>query len=186
MANKISNRTLLIITLVANIILIGGVGVILDQMIVKQLPSPGSNQIVFDLPVDGMVLHLDATASQVITTSYPITYVEEPSAIIDFDTNAYSSPSDQGAIIGYLRSGDTRRILTRTSAGDWFQVCCVQGSPAWLKNEDILIDGEIRNLPVYIDFRATSEAKITPQIQAAMTVQADLPATISATQEITP
>lgn len=116
-----------------------------DQMIGNQ-----QRQVVIN-PQPGKVVHADISESAIVTTAYPVTFAPEPMAIVSDPANLYAGPAPTYAVIGAIRSGEMRRIIQRTSAGDYLQICCVQGQIAWIESARVQVDGDTSSIPIYID-----------------------------------
>lgn len=105
----------------------------------------------------GSVVHIEASESAIVTTTYPITFVAEPMAQIVGLANVYAGPADHYAVIGHLGDGEMRRIIQKSSDQKWLQICCVAGQVAWIAVNKIQIVGDVLGLPTYIDISATEQ-----------------------------
>lgn len=100
----------------------------------------------------GSVVHIEASESAIVTTSYPITFVPEPMAHTTEAISVFAGPGDY-VVIGNLQEGEVRRIIQKSSDEKWLQICCVGGQVAWISIDKIEIDGSVQNLPTYIPLK---------------------------------
>ncbi len=62
------------------------------------------------------------------------TPVPKPEIVVSIPrVNARSGPGTDFPVIEQVLEGARLEIVGRTSAGDWWQVCCVNGQPAWVE-----------------------------------------------------
>jgi uncharacterized protein YraI len=75
-------------------------------------------------------------------------------------------------------SQDTRlEIVGRNEAGDWWQVCCVDGQPGWISGELVTPEGPVERVALAPDLpTATPVPTATPQPTATDTPQPELTA----------
>jgi uncharacterized protein YgiM (DUF1202 family) len=72
--------------------------------------------------------------------------------------NVRSGPGTGYIIIGQVRSGAVLTVTGRNQAGDWWQICCVNGQTGWISGQLVRITGATTNVPV-----ATSPPSPAPQ-----------------------
>lgn len=62
--------------------------------------------------------------------------------------NLRSGPGPAFPVLGLAPEGGTYAVTARSADGEWWQVCCVGGVPAWAASSVISVTGSIETLPV--------------------------------------
>jgi hypothetical protein len=64
--------------------------------------------------------------------------------------NLRGGPGADFPVIAVVESGTTFAITGRNPAGDWWQVCCVNGEAGWLYGESVTVEGDHDNVPIVL------------------------------------
>ena len=78
--------------------------------------------------------------------------------------NVRAAPSTDAALVGLATIGQQFDVTGRTAAGDWWQVCCVNGQPGWVYGELAAVTGG-EAVPIVAE--AAPVAEVAPVADAA-------------------
>lgn len=62
--------------------------------------------------------------------------------------NVRSGPSTAYGLAGQVAAGQQMDIVAKNPAGDWWQVCCVDGSQVWIVGRLVEAQGDLAGVPV--------------------------------------
>ncbi|MBX7236328.1 MAG: protein kinase [Caldilineales bacterium] len=79
--------------------------------------------------------------------------------ISDQDVSVYAGPGPAYGKVGLLKANEVKKLLGRTSDGDWLQICCVNGDPVWVAANLVQVQGDIAKVPIVVASGPTA----TPQ-----------------------
>jgi hypothetical protein len=71
--------------------------------------------------------------------------------------NVRLGPGTDYPVLAVLDEGDLLTLTGQTEAGDWWQVCCIDGEPGWAFGETLLLPEGSAALPVITDLPPLSE-----------------------------
>ena len=95
--------------------------------------------------------------------------------------NVRRSPSTAAELVGMATAGQQFEVTGRTTAGDWWQVCCIDGQSGWVFGELATVtNGDAA--PIAADAPAVVEA--TPVTNAPPATQPDATATSAPTAAV--
>ncbi len=96
------------------------------------------------------------------------TPVPKPVVVISIPrVNARSGPSTDFPVLEQVLQDTRLEIVGRTAAGDWWQVCCVNGQPAWVAAEVVRTEGPVETVALAADLPTPTPAATPTQAVAA-------------------
>ncbi|NLE75594.1 MAG: SH3 domain-containing protein [Chloroflexi bacterium] len=91
----------------------------------------------------------EATATPLAPTATP---TPEPNPLVEVSVDTLNVRSGPGANfdrLGQVKRGDRLEVVARSTAGEWYQVCCVAEREGWVASEYVrLVDGTTAEIPV--------------------------------------
>lgn len=97
-------------------------------------------------------LPTDTPAQPPTDTPEPPTATPEPKPVAvvsgSGQVNLRSGPGTAYPVVGNAASGAELEIVGRNQAGDWWQVCCSGGQPAWVVARLVTTRGDVGNVQV--------------------------------------
>lgn len=91
--------------------------------------------------------------------------------------NVRSGPGTDFGLVGTAATGESFEVTGRNAAGDWWQICCVNGQPAWVFGELATVENAAA-VAVAADLPATApqEAPAQAPAEAPVTAPTEAPA----------
>lgn len=106
----------------------------------------------------------EAPATEAAPT--PVSDVSPRLTIASDAVNMRSEPSTAGDLVAMVMAGQQFDVTGRTAAGDWWQICCIDGQTGWVFGELVAVTaGDAA--PVLADAPAIAEAAPTAGAPAA-------------------
>ena len=105
------------------------------------------------------------------TATPTVTQTPPPPAIVKVTTDKAAVRQGPGArypLIARLDAGTEITVVGRNGAGDWWKVCCVNGSDVWISNAVVQVSGplwlvqEVANIPAPPPLPPTAAPSATP------------------------
>lgn len=79
--------------------------------------------------------------------------------VVNPRVNVRSQPASDAPVLGQVLEGARLQIVGRDQVGDWWQVCCFEGSTAWVASEVVRAEGPLELVALSPDLpTATPEA----------------------------
>ena len=94
-------------------------------------------------------------------TSAPVESPEPALATVGADTNVYTGPGPDYAVVGSLKAGDTASVVGRNADSSWWQIE-FQGNTAWVPDAAVTANAAAYNAPVAT---APDAAAPSPKVQ---------------------
>lgn len=87
-----------------------------------------------------------------------------PFVVVQAETlNVRSGPGTVYDRIGQVQQGNQLALLARNAAGDWYQVCCVNGQPGWVAADLVQPSSPAEGVPVALKILPTpTPVPVTP------------------------
>ncbi len=112
------------------------------------------------------------------------TPVPKPAVVVSIPrVNARSGPGTDFPVVEQILEGTRLDVVGRTAANDWWQVCCVNGQPAWVAAEVVRTEGPVEAVALAELPTPTPQAAPTQVVAAA--VSTPLPAPVAGTYPFT-
>ena len=89
--------------------------------------------------------------------------------------NLRSQPSTDSEILVAVPNGTTFELTDQNSAGDWYQICCVNNSTAWVYGELASVEESVVMVAATPSAAAAVEAAASTSAAAAQPVTIDIP-----------
>ena len=106
------------------------------------------------------------TATPVPPSPIP-TPIPSPFALANTDANVRLGPGTTYQVMGALKKGTQVQIVGRNPAGDWWQICCVNGKQGWVAASVVEEGGRLQDVKVAANIppspTPTPRATSTPQ-----------------------
>ncbi|HIQ06714.1 MAG TPA: SH3 domain-containing protein [Anaerolineae bacterium] len=77
-------------------------------------------------------------------TPKPTPYVE----VIGDRVNVRSGPGTAYRRLGQVTQGQQFAVVAKNAAGDWWQVCCINGQKVWIIGRLVQVNGDVAPIPV--------------------------------------
>jgi uncharacterized protein YraI len=136
-------------------------------------PTPVVLELV---PTAPPVAELIPTATPVVTTSTPAN-IEATLTIGAAAANLRQGPGTEFALAGAASAGQSFSVVAKSPAGDWWQICCINGSSAWVFGDLVTVQNAER-VAVTTDIPTpppTPQAVAVAPTQEVPTAEASLP-----------
>ena len=112
------------------------------------------------------------------------TPIPKPAVVVSIPrVNARSGPSTDFPVLEQILQGTRLDVVGRTASNDWWQVCCVNGQPAWVAAEVVRTEGPVE--AVALAELPTPTPQATPTQVVAAAVSTPLPAPVAGTYPFT-
>jgi uncharacterized protein YraI len=100
---------------------------------------------------------------------------QSPKAVINGPlVNIRSGPGTQFDIVATAERGAEYDIIARNPAGDWWNICCINGIAAWVIADFVDTDGAVDGVPISGGASAQAAAPTAPPQPTVPVVQFDL------------
>ena len=112
------------------------------------------------------------------------TPIPKPVVVVSIPrVNARSGPGTDFPVLEQILQGTRLDVVGRTASNDWWQVCCVNGQPAWVAAEVVRSEGPVE--AVALAELPTPAPQATPTQVVAAAVSTPLPAPVTGTYPFT-
>ncbi len=107
------------------------------------------------------------------TATPTVTYTPAPPVLVHVkidQANVRQGPGETYPLVTRLENGTTVTVVGRNRAGNWWKICCVNGSDVWIADSVVTVDGpiwevaEVTNIPPAPPPPPTSTPVPTPSL----------------------
>lgn len=117
--------------------------------------APAEPEVQAVLPVTATV---PVTATTPVTATAPLTPTATPAPkarlFVEQELiNVRTGPGTEYGLGGTATKGQEFDIIAKNQAGDWWQICCVNGEPVWVLNQLARVENTT-NVPVAVNIAA--------------------------------
>lgn len=108
-------------------------------------------------------LHLQSGDDRVKACATRVHAATPPTVLVWQTAVLKAGPGSRGYDdLGSAEGGTVLDIVGKNSAGTWWQVCCLNGLPGWIADQEVRTDGNMEDVPVVQEVPPTHTPTATP------------------------
>lgn len=129
----------------------------------ESAPVPAAPSLPTEMPASTSATLTNTLAPEATLTNTPPPPTATPSVEVQAEfLNVRRGPGTIYDRIGQVQQGDQLALLAKNPAGNWYQICCVNGQQGWVSAKYVQPSSPAENVPVALTIPPTPTPSPTP------------------------